>query len=386
MKFSLATAAAYAASFALGDSIGGYDIIEKLDLAEVPPNSISRYWISPAQAQGGLPYFLPIFVARGTAESLESGRRFSLSASIHGDELNGVAVVQKVFQQLNETSVVSDGNFNGTIIGISTQNPNGNLFNQRNFYSSSGNGRLTDLNRVFPGESIMDGGAITDNYAYSIWNQVWGNTSNVDLAVDLRKHHSIQSDETRKRLTQVLDTLGTGSDGPLWAYADYRFPYVQRIAELAQPDAVKIDPGDPGTIETSFIEAGVPAITLEIGPAKNWNQSMILRATDFIFRLLDDVQMTSGGTPEVVLDDVYRATNFSEVSTVYSGWVEMDVGVLEDVEEGQHVGTVYNSWGDVLESLTSSVTGRVLQVRTDPAVEMGSSVASIMYNATMEGN
>ncbi|KAI7260307.1 hypothetical protein KC345_g10102, partial [Hortaea werneckii] len=189
-----------------GDTLQGYPIISSLDITDVPCNTISRFWLSPAEGQGGLPYFLPIFVARGSEESVHSGKRLSLSASIHGDELNPVAVVQKIFARLNETGRFPGsssgkrdrdddeeeeegrgnvgGLFNGTIIGLPTQNPQGNLLNQRNFFTSSSNGFFTNLNRVFPGVTIAEGGALPDAYAAAIWNDVWGNTSNVDVAVD----------------------------------------------------------------------------------------------------------------------------------------------------------------------------------------------------------
>jgi len=167
-----------------GDVLHGYPVISALDIADVPANTISRYWISAAQAQGGLDYFIPIFVARGTNSSLHTGRKLSLSASIHGDELNGIPVVQRVFTSLGET--VSSGGLNGTIIGIPTLNPNGNIHNQRNFWTSSSNGFYYNLNRLMPGVSLEEGGTIADSYDYAIWNNVWGNTSNVDIAVDLR--------------------------------------------------------------------------------------------------------------------------------------------------------------------------------------------------------
>lgn len=170
-----------------GDVISGYPVISQLDIEDAPSNAITRYWLRAAEAQGGIPYFLPVFVARGSDESLQTGRRLSLSASVHGDELNGIPVVWRVMSQLNET--IMAGDFNGTIVGIPTVNPNGNQHNQRNFYSSSNNGFLTNLNRVFPGESVLDGADLPSAYAYAIWNDLWGNTSNVDIAVDLRTLH-----------------------------------------------------------------------------------------------------------------------------------------------------------------------------------------------------
>lgn len=94
---------------------------------------------------------------------------------------------------------------------------------------------------------------------------------------------------------------------------------------------------------------------------------------------------TSSGS-EVDLTRAYRATNTSSVSTTRTGWVETYVDVLEDVIEGQQIGTVYNSWGDAIENLTSSVGGRVLQLRTDPAAEQGARVLVVAYNATSEAD
>ena len=131
------------------------------------------------------------------------------------------------------------------------------------------------------------------------------------------------------------------------------------------------------------MDFGIPAITLEIGPAKLWNDDYIDRAEQFIYRLMDDLYMTPNATtPEVDLSNTYKATNFSSVIVMNSGFVNMTVDKLEDVEEGQEVGILYNSWGDIIERLTAAVAGRVNTVQTDPAVEQGTGVLAIMYNAT----
>ncbi len=145
---------------------------------------------------------------------------------------------------------------------------------------------------------------------------------------------------------------------------------------------IKIDPGEPGSIETTWVSAGVPAITVETGPANIWNRTLIQRTVDFAFRLMDDLQMTNGQVPTPDLSQTYIANNFTYPRTNFSGWIDMDISVLEDVEKGQVIGRVYNSWGDELQNLTSGVTGRVLTVLVDPAVEAGASVATIGYNAT----
>lgn len=179
------------------------------------------------------------------------------------------------------------------------------------------------------------------------------------------------------------DTPSTSAEGPLWAYADFRLPYVQRLIELAQPDIIKIDPGEPGSIETTWVDNSIPAITLEIGAPKQWSEEFIQRSQNYISRLLNDLEMLPGSsTPEVDLTNTYKGTNFSSIRAPRTGWVQTYFEVLDDVSKGDTVATLYNSWGDVIENLTSSVAGRVLQRRTDPAIEQGGLVYSLIYNAT----
>ena len=170
----------------------------------------------------------------------------------------------------------------------------------------------------------------------------------------------------------------------MWAYSDYRLPYNARLATLAQPDIIKIDPGEPGSIETTWVENSIPCITLELGPPVSWGHEYIQRGQDFIFRLLADLHMTpSTGPPPVPdLSKTFISTNRVDVPTTKAGWAEALVGVLDDVKRGQEVVRVYNSWGDVLERVRAPDDSRVLQVKTDPAVEQGSIVIVLVNNAT----
>ena len=147
MRFTSVAATAAVAACATaqtnftGDVISTYPVITSLDPSDAPANTVSRYWLYTGTSQGMINYFLPVFVARGSNESFSEGKTLALSASIHGDELNGIPVVQRVFASLNES--VASGDFNGTVIGLPTVNPNGNFLNQRNFFTSSGAGFFT---------------------------------------------------------------------------------------------------------------------------------------------------------------------------------------------------------------------------------------------------
>lgn len=78
----------------------------------------------------------------------------------------------------------------------------------------------------------------------------------------------------------------------------------------------------------------------------------------------------------------YVSTNRIDIPTTRAGWAEAHVDVLEDVRKGQEVVTVYDCWGEVVEKVKAPAAGRVLQVRTDPAVEGGSVVLVLVNNGT----
>lgn len=83
-----------------GDVLNGVPVIHDLNLADVPAQAVTKYYLRAGELNGGHPVHIPLMVARGTPESLETGKKLSLSAAIHGDELNPVRVVQRVFEQL----------------------------------------------------------------------------------------------------------------------------------------------------------------------------------------------------------------------------------------------------------------------------------------------
>lgn len=121
VKSALATLAALfssarAANFT-GDVLNGVKVIHDLNLADVPAQTISRYYLRVGELNGGHPVHIPIMVARGTPESLESGTKLSLSAAIHGDELNPVRVVQRIFEQLEDqvSTLNGTGMYNSSI-------------------------------------------------------------------------------------------------------------------------------------------------------------------------------------------------------------------------------------------------------------------------------
>lgn len=173
----------------------------------------------------------------------------------------------------------------------------------------------------------------------------------------------------------------------MWAYADFRLPGVERLAKLAAADAIKINPGEPGPVETTFAEAGVPARTLEIGAPRQWRQALIQRSVEYIERVLADMAILPAVENGSVVEETgFIGTTFGGPSAAAGGFVETLAEVLEDVVVGQEIARIYNVYGDVVETVRAGATARMLSLVTDPAVEQGRGIATLIHNATSDGN
>ena len=109
---------------------------------------------SPGYSNGlAQPVYIPIIVARGTVEKPVLG----LTAAIHGNEVNGVAVIQRVLADITIDSL------QGTIIAIPGLNGISLPLHQRRYIDNE------DLNRNFPGK---ENGNRTQQYVWNIKTKI----------------------------------------------------------------------------------------------------------------------------------------------------------------------------------------------------------------------
>lgn len=187
-----------------------------------------------------------------------------------------------------------------------------------------------------------------------------------------------------KELT-ISDTPSSGGETSLWCYADFRLPYVERLAKLLQPDILKIDVGEPGSIETTFVDYKIPSLTVEMGEAKVWNTSLVDRVYDYVNRVMDDLRITPSNTTEIYQPDLsrtYIANTFHDSPAKYGGFVERLVQVDEPVKKDQPIAHIRNAFGDILETIYSPEDGKMFQSPRDPSIEPGRSAGQIAYNST----
>ncbi|MDJ0943593.1 MAG: succinylglutamate desuccinylase/aspartoacylase family protein [Kiloniellales bacterium] len=344
LTLAIAEGSAQAKTELTGDVIDGKPVISKLDVASLEGGKLHKFFFSPGDTNIGHGYYVPIMVAKGPND----GIRLLLNASVHGDELNGIAVIERIFAKLDPESLT------GAVVAIPGVNPSGMLHDSRYYRASTDGGATEDLNRLAPGKEGSSNPA--ERYNDKLWSQIYD--GNVDYAIDMH-------------------TQSRGTEYPLFVFADFRNPKIRRMAELLQPDMIKIDKGQEGTFETTFVESGVPAVTYEIGSPKKYQWDYIEHAQKGIRNVMVDLGMLQGEIEDLGIE-TFVGNEYSTVRADVGGFTEVLVELKEEVSKGQSVALQRNAFGELRAEYEAPFDGRVLSLATDPVREPGLTVVRVL--------
>ncbi|MGL4667361.1 MAG: succinylglutamate desuccinylase/aspartoacylase family protein [Saezia sp.] len=331
-----------------GDMLQGIPVITELDLDKLEAGKTHRFWFQGASNGASQYWYVPVIVAKGK----NPGKRVGIQAVVHGDELNGVKVIQTLMAKLDPQKM------SGTVIAAPTVNISGLLANNRNWQHSADNGFTTDFNRIWPGK---EDGNVAQQHAYLLFNNLW--KGRVDIFFDLH--------------TQSLGTVY-----PLMLYVDPNSPDAKKMAELVPADQVKNDPeGEEGTVETEFNKSGIPAVTMEIGTAKIYQPDLIERALTGIKNTLSHhkiIDMPITYTSKEA--NTFFGNEMTSIRAKVGGFADILVKMGDMVTEGQLVAVQRNAFGDIIREYNAPVAGKVLSYGSDPMRESRALLVRLLYN------
>ncbi len=318
---------------------GAIGPVSSLDLDDLPVG-ISRVWIQVGQDSMGQPECLPVLVAKGR----KPGKTVGLTAAVHGNELNGLPTIHRLFDRLEPNSM------RGTVVGVVVANLPGFARGQRFF----ADGR--DLNHRFPG--VADGSE-SDVFAYRLLHRV---VDRFDVLLDLH-------------------TASFGRVNCLYVRADMTDPTTARMAFLQRPQVIVHNPPADMTLRGAAAELGIPAITVEIGDPHRFQHRYIKRTLVGIRSVLMELGViakrpVSQGGPPIMC----RA----------SGWVYTDRGgllrvlpkVTDLVAEGEEIATLVDVFGDPSTAYTAPHYGVVIGHSVEPVARTGARVLHLGELAT----
>ena len=339
-----------AATTYTGDKVQGMPVISALEIADLAVGQ-HRFMFEGVEMGSGQRWYVPIMITKGK----QPGKKVLLQAGVHGDELNGVKIVQQAMAQLDPQMM------RGSVMAIIGPNRSGVERIARTWSVANGGGDIIDYNRVHPGKEYGNG---PERQAWLLWNKVY--EGNIDIAID---YH----------------TASTGGSFPLFIYADYRNDDVKQMAELFPADQIKKDPGEIGSVETTFVTKGIPAITAEVGGPRAYQHDIIERGLQGTMNVLIHYKVIEGEIQHTAQhQQTYIGNQMTRIRAKTGGFADILVKIGDDVKEGDLVARQRNAFGDVVAEYTVTSSGKVLSIATDVLSEPRTTLVTILSQSKEE--
>lgn len=205
---------------------------------EIAPGEKRQFRYEVSETYLGDAVEIPVTIIHGE----QPGPRIFMTAAVHGDELNGVKVLQEVADRYSPAEI------HGTIVLLHVVNVPGYQAQQRYLpiYDQ-------DLNRSFPGKEWSN---TAERIARQVYDQF---VSGCDLGLDF--HTS-----TRNRTTMYH------------ARADIGNPAVEELARAFGTNVLLSGEGDENSLRAVASRNGTPTITIEMGKAHRFQPGLIEKA------------------------------------------------------------------------------------------------------------
>ncbi len=295
---------------------------------EVEPGDKRRLFLRASESFAGGAVDMPVLVTRGASP----GPTVCLTAGVHGDELNGIEIVRKLFEK------TSPRHMSGMLIGVPVANLHG--FRRSSRYLPD----RRDLNRFFPGHPA---GSSASRIANALFEGV---VRRCDALVDFHT-----GSFHRTNLPQIR--------------ANLRNPSTLTLARAFGSGVVVHSDGMPGTLRRAATDAGIPAITYEAGEPMRFQNEEIDRGMAGVTSLLAELGMLDGARGGGDRHRIYYRTRWVRVND--GGIFITDRRLGERVEAGDLLGTVTDPVSNERSKVIAPFSGRIIGMALSQVVIPG---------------
>lgn len=305
----------------------------------IEPAKFARLSWMPLDTFEGIASPTPVLVLNGATP----GPTLCLTGAVHGDEINGIEIIRKVFFGLKPEDLA------GTVIGVPIVNQQGFRLSSRYLPDRR------DLNRYFPGDP---GGSSAARIAHSFFLDI---VRHCDALVDIHTGSFHRTNMPQLR-------------------ADMRDDKVVQLVHGFGGIIALHNPGAKGTLRSAAVDAGIASVTLELGEPMRIQEDVVQDGVERILTL-----MTSMG--------IYKRSYYwTNVEPVYlnSRWVRSEQGGLllsrvkigEKIKPGDLLGKVVDPINNLEYPMHSPFEGRVIGMALNQVVMPGYAVYHIGIQAT----
>ena len=276
---------------------------------------------------------MPVTVVNGD----RPGPRLFLTAAVHGDEINGVKVIQRIADQVDPADI------HGTLVCIHVANVPGYQAEERYLPIYD-----RDLNRSFPG---LADGSEASRMARTIYEQF---VSRCDMGIDF--HAS-----TRNKLTLMHARADTDDDG------------VARLVDAFGAELVLSSAGNEGMLRREATEDGIPTVTVEMGEADRFQPVLIERAVRGVENVMAEYDIRPETDPDSsAFGKVLESHGDEEwIRAGSGGLVDMKWGPHPIVNEGETVCVISDHFAEEEHVVEAPFTGLLIGILANPRVLPG---------------
>lgn len=303
--------------------------VPEFNLEDTPKGTLKYYWLNIVSDGFGNPVSIPLIVARG----MEDGPVLGLTAAVHGNELNGVPVIQRLFAEVDVKEL------KGSIIGVPVVNVPSFMRKKRRFPDG------VDLNHIMPGKP---NGNTSQIYAYRFVDRL---VRHFDFLLDLH-------------------TASSGRINSYYIRADMDQPATKELALLQNADIIVHNPPLDGTLRGAADALDIPAITLEVGNPNTFQKRLIRSGIEGIHNVLCHLGM---------IDDELEVAEKETVICKRSYWLYTDMGglltiranLLDRLGKNQDVATLRDIFGRKIRDFHVPDAGIVIGKSVSPVNQSG---------------
>lgn len=305
------------------------ETISQFDLKDTPRGAIKHYWVQVISDGFSNPVSIPLMVMRG----MKDGPILGVTAAIHGNELNGISVIHRLFNEVDVEEL------SGTIVGVPVVNVPSFMRKKRRFNDG------VDLNHIMPGK---ENGNVSQVYAYRFVNKI---LKHFDYLLDLH-------------------TASFGRTNSYYIRADMDQPVVEQMARLQNADIIVHNPPSDGTLRGAADELGIPAITLEVGNPNTFQKKLIRSGVEGIHNVLCYLKMVDDEIVEVEHNTVICSRSLW-LYTDRGGLLTIPVDLREKVKKGETIAYLRDIFGNKIREYEAPYDGVVIGKSISPVNQTG---------------
>lgn len=301
---------------------------------EVKSSSRAQVELPVSRLITGAQMSMPVTIFHGPT----NGPTVWISAAIHGDELNGVEVVNRVLADLDPKKI------HGTLLAVPVVNVHGFINGDRYLPDRR------DLNRSFPGSPK---GSLASRTAHIFMNEI---VKHCSVGIDLHT-----ASDNRTNLPQIR--------------ADLENPETKQLAEMFGASVIMHSKQRTGSLRYAGTKAGSNVLLYEAGEPLRFNRDAISVGVAGVRRVLRHLEMADWDGPDP--EPVRESRSSSWVRASRSGVARLDVEIGDEVTHRQVLGTIIDAYGKRLSTIRASRGGLVVGRTLYPVSNRGDALVHI---------